>query len=645
MSRALILLICFLATTVQAAVTGPEFESVPYPASEPEAASGQTPEPVQWPGQSTDNTVVIPDTTLRIEPAVITGTRISPQAASLLSSISVVTREMIDQSGESAVLSLLPAYVPGLFITERGTTGFGVYSGSAGSISLRGVGANPTTQVLLAVDDHPQVMGINGHHLPDAFRSSETERIEIIRGPASTIYGSNAMGGVINIITRDPKPGVNTTLGAEYGSFNTQKYSVANSVRTGRFSSHIAAGHDRTDGHRRFSDFRLTNTSAKLGYDISDKYKVTGSFSLSKYFSTDPGTVDNPSLTDTLTADVLRVMSSVGIENSYHNASGALRFYYNHGDHDLYYGWLSKDNSYGAMLYQSMQLFRGSTITAGVDLQHYGGRATDTSRPAFDLDKYLDQAAGYMVVDQEFFGRLHLNAGLRLEHNSHFGREWVPQGGISYLAGKTSTIKASAAKGFRWPTFREMYVVAPNDELRPEEMMNYEIGYSYVARGGRFRGEITVYYTEGTNIIEMVVAGGVPSQYFNSGEFYNRGVELSAGYSISDNARVSANYSYVDMNKAMLAAPRQQINIVGEHSWGRVNISANVQFVEGLYTRLGGNPAKNNFTLVGAAVRYSPSRAMELFVKADNILDQSYQMTYGYPMPGVSFTGGIRVHI
>lgn len=585
------------------------------------------------------------DTTLRINRAVITGTRASLPLPALSSSVTTVSRETIEQSGESAVLSLLPAYVPGLFITERGSTGFGIYSGSAGSITLRGVGASPTTQVLLTVDGHPQIMGINGHHLPDAFRSSETERVEVVRGPASTVYGSNAMGGVINIITRDPEPGIRTTLGAEYGSWNTQKYSISNSIREGRFSSHVSGGHDRTDGHRRFSDFHLTNAGIKLGYDISDKYKVTGNFSVSKYLSTDPGTIENPALTDTLTADVLRMMSSVGVENNYGKVSGALRLYYNYGDHDLYYGWRSKDNSYGAMLYQSMRLFTGNTITAGIDLQRYGGRAKDSSRPAFDLDKYLNQAAGYVVVNQEFFRRLYLNAGIRLEHNSHFGNQWVPQGGISYMLSKTSTVKASAAKGFRNPTFREMYVVAPNDELKPENMMNYELSYIYQSRNSRFRGEIAAYYTKGSNIIQMEIVNGIPSQYFNSGEFFNRGLEISAAYLIRGNARISANYSYVDMNKPMLAAPRQQINLTGDYTVGPVNISADIQYIEGLYTRLGQNPAKNNFTLVGAKVNYRVNQIIEVFVRADNILDQDYQMAYGYPMPGISFTGGIRVRI
>lgn len=584
--------------------------------------------------------------TLRIEPAVITGTRISTNLAAIPSSISVVTREMIEASGESAVLSLLPAYVPGLFITERGSTGFGVYSGSAGSISLRGVGANPTTQVLLTIDGHPQIMGINGHHLPDVFRSSEAERIEVVRGPASTIYGSNAMGGVINIITRDPQPGVRTDLSAQYGSFNTQKYSVGNSVRNDKFSGHIAVGHDRTDGHRRFSAFRLTNANTKLGYDISSKYKVTGNFSVSKYRSTDPGTIERPSLTDTLTADVLRMISSAGVENNYDNMSGAFRLYYNYGDHDLYYGWKSKDNSYGVMLYQSLRLpATGNTITGGIDLQRYGGRATDSSRPSFKLDKYLNQIAGYVVVNQEFFERLHLNAGLRLEHNSHFGNEWVPQGGISYLPGNTSTVKISVAKGFRNPTFREMFVIAPNDELKPEEMVNYELSYLYHTTGGKFRGEIAGYISDGSNIIEMEIVNGIPSRYFNSGAFYNKGVELAASYLIGKNTRVSANYSYVDMSKPILGAPRQQLNVTGDYSIGRINIAANMQHVEGLYTRTGSNPAKDSFTLLGATVRYRPKTTFELFVRSDNILDQNYQMTYGYPMPGISFTGGIRAFL
>ena len=140
--------------------------------------------------------------TVRIEEVVVTGSPVKVNRNSIPMAVSVIGREQLEESGASALLPVLNGKVPGLFVTERGVTGFGVAAGSAGQISIRGVGGSPTTGVLMLIDGHPQFMGIMGHPLPDAYVASDAERVEVIRGPASILYGSNAMGGVVNIITK-----------------------------------------------------------------------------------------------------------------------------------------------------------------------------------------------------------------------------------------------------------------------------------------------------------------------------------------------------------------------------------------------------------------------------------------------------------
>jgi outer membrane receptor for ferrienterochelin and colicin len=171
------------------------------------------------------------------------------------------------------LLPILNGRVPGLFVTERGVTGFGVAQGSAGQISIRGIGGNPTTGVLILIDGHPQFMGIMGHPLSDSYVASDAERVEVIRGPASILYGTNAMGGVINIITKkQTQEGVHGNARLSYGSFNTQKYMASGGFKKEKFSAYISVNHDQTDGHRPNSDFKITNGYVKLGYNFNEHF-------------------------------------------------------------------------------------------------------------------------------------------------------------------------------------------------------------------------------------------------------------------------------------------------------------------------------------------------------------------------------------
>lgn len=145
-----------------------------------------------------------------IDEVVVTGTRNETDIRHLPMTISVVGRQQIEKRYEPSLLPLLTEQVPGFFTTSRGIMGYGVSTGAAGGMSLRGIGGSPTAGLLVLIDGHPQYMGLMGHPIADAYQSMMTEKVEILRGPASVLYGSNAMGGVINIVTRkQQQEGVN----------------------------------------------------------------------------------------------------------------------------------------------------------------------------------------------------------------------------------------------------------------------------------------------------------------------------------------------------------------------------------------------------------------------------------------------------
>src|SRR5690554_1398930 len=138
---------------------------------------------------------VIPADTIRLDELIVTGSMPKVNAKDIPMSISVVRGPPIEERLEPSLLPLLTEEVPGLFISQRGVMGYGVAAGAAGGMSIRGVGGAPTAGVLVLIDGHPQYMGLMGHPLADSYQSMMTERVEVVRGPASVLYGSNAMGG------------------------------------------------------------------------------------------------------------------------------------------------------------------------------------------------------------------------------------------------------------------------------------------------------------------------------------------------------------------------------------------------------------------------------------------------------------------
>lgn len=163
--------------------------------------------------------------TTTLEEVVVTGSKIETLKKKVPFTVSQINRQEIENTGQINILPTLNTYVPGVFVTERNILGFGVATGGSGGISIRGVGGAPNTGVLVLIDGHPQFQGLFSHPLADAYVASDVEKVEVIRGPGSVLYGTNAMGGVINIITRkNSKDGFNGSLGGSYGSYNTQKY-------------------------------------------------------------------------------------------------------------------------------------------------------------------------------------------------------------------------------------------------------------------------------------------------------------------------------------------------------------------------------------------------------------------------------------
>lgn len=594
---------------------------------------------------------------------VVTGTRNETDVRHLSQTVSVVNRSEIDQALQPSLLPVLTEQIPGLFVTSRGVMGYGVSGGAAGSISLRGLSGG-TARLMVMIDGHPQYAGIFGHPIADAYQSFLAERVEVLRGPASVLYGSNAMGGVINIVTRKmQEDGVKTNLRSGYGSWNTLETELTNRIRKGRFSSVVSGSYNRTDGHRADMGFEQYGGYAKLGYEMTDNWNLRGDVNVTHFNASYPGPVDAPLLDGD--QRITRGMTSFAVENRYEKTSGAVSFFYNWGNHWINDGYTpsagegpqddrfnSRDNMMGVSLYQSTQFFKGNRITLGFDWFRYGGHAwseyvsgENIGTTSELVDKHEDELAGYIDFRQDIGSWLTFNAGLRADHHSRIGLEWVPQAGLAFHLPHAIELKASASKGFRYPILREMYMFPPqNPDLQPESMWNYELAFSQRLMEGRLTYGVNFFYIDGKNLIQTLPnpnGSGMLNQ--NSGAIKNTGVEIQAAYRINRQWSVDGNYSFLHMENPVIAAPEHKLYAGANFSHGRWNVSTGVQYVEGLYTSVGENENKENFVLWNLRASFRACKWLDIWARGENLLAQKYEINAGYPMPGATVMAGFNL--
>lgn len=591
------------------------------------------------------------DTTKVLNEVVVTGTNSGVQRKLLPYTVSVIGSRQLEATGQTQVLSAISGMVPSLFVSQRSIFGFGVSNGGSGHIKLRGVGGDRASAVLMMVDGQPQFAGIYSHHIADFYDKEYVERVEVLRGPGSVLYGSNAMAGTINVITKAAREnGVKTVIQSQYGSYNTWLSSATNTVRYGKFSSLVSLSYNRTDGTVDNFDFKQADGYAKVGYDFSDKWSGYLDYTLMNFRGNDPiyPTLSNPESTDIYRQNIIRGEAAATVSNNYGTTSGTARVYYNYGNHfiDDPRHFHSKDDRLGVILYQNFRPWHNASATVGFDFDTYSGEIpvsggnnhTEGSMSTISR-KTVTEYSPYITLSQMFADNLiNLNGGLRMANSDKFDTQWVPQFGFSLNPGYGLTVKGNLAMGYRNPSFRELYLYRPaNPDLQPEKMMNYElsVGKSF---SRWFSAEVTAYYSKGDNLIQQV---DMKNQ--NTGCFINKGIELSAHSHPLDNLWLTATYSYLHTSLDNLTgAPKNQYFLGMEWKpWRFINIGADLKGVGGLYVAEG--IRHQDYALLNLKVTWDICRYVSVFTRLENITDARYTINRGYEMPGFTAMGGFKV--
>lgn len=579
-----------------------------------------------------------------MDEVVVTGSKTLVSKNYLPVNATAVGKEQIEQSGESALLPAIMHHIPGMFVTQRGVTGFGLSAGAAGAISMRGISGSPNNRVLVLLNGSPQFMGIFGHPLPDCYLASDVEKVEVIQGAGSVLYGTNAMGGVINIITKEQlKDGYTINAGLQYGSYNTQKYMASAGYRKKRFSLWGSFNHDNTDGHRPNSFFKLNNGFIKAKLEVSKQISISLENNIEKFNAADPGQVD---ATKGQTIDILRGASYLTVSNKFSNTGGNLQLFINYGKHEITDGFRSRDANFGASLYQHFSFFKGNTTTTGVDVKNYGGKASNifatNGQGIVFGDKMITEWAPY-IYSQQKFNKLILSAGFRWEHNSVYGNIPIPAGGLSYLLNNAVTLKAAVSKGFRSPTMMELYLFAPaNSELRPEKMMNYEVGLLLNIVENKLRFDLALFSVKGTDLIQTVFLNGAPKN-INTGVFNNTGIEFSGKFLLSKQLNLAVNYSFINLKEKLVGTPKNHLELNTNYSVKKFLFALNISAIQGLYLQVTPSTFTSNYVSLNTRAAYSINKSVDIFLKGENLTNQFYEINYGYPMPGITIFGGMNL--
>lgn len=603
-----------------------------------------------------------PSDSLSLSEVVVTGTRNATDVRHLPFTVTVLDRNTLTLEHQSSLLPTVMQQVPSLFVTSRGMMGYGVSNGAAGGINLRGISGG-AGQLLVLIDGHPQYSGVYGHPIADSYQTLMAERVEVLRGPASMLYGSNAMGGVINIVTRQMKEnGVRTNINLGAGSWGTIQAEASNQVRSGKFSSTVAAQYERTDNHSPRMGFEQYGGMVKLGYDLSKHWSGYVDGNITHFNASNPVKVGNDGTVSPLYDGdqwITRGTAELAIENHYDNTSGGVSVYTNWGRHKIDDGttdltkptnryFRSKDALTGVSIYQSLRLFESARLTMGVDYQHIYGNAYYTSKQTGEVmetqnqqsgKSYRNEIAGYVDYRHDITQWLTVDAGVRLDHHSVTGTEWIPQGGIVVRPITTGEIKAMVSKGFRNPTMREMYLYPPsNEDLKPERLMNYELSWNQRLKAVRYG--VNLYYIKGDNMIQTVSGRNV-----NTGEIENYGAEAEAAWTINSHWQLSTNHSYLHMEHKIVAAPTYKGYLGAQWQQQKWCVVAGLQYIGGLYTAVGANETKENFLLLNATVNYALTKNIGLWARGENLLAQKYEINLGYPMPRATFMAGVNIKL
>ena len=592
------------------------------------------------------------DSTQMLEPVVVTASRTAQPLKAVIGDVTVIGRKALERFSGESVLSALQGQ-SGVQVATNGG------AGKTSAVFLRGANSSHT---LVLIDGVRYGSATGGAAALEHIPADQIERIEILRGAAASLYGSDAIGGVIQIFTRQGKNAPQASLQLGYGTQDTRQASLNVSGQQGSTHASLTVAHAQTDSVSAISNRKNSNyfadtdgyenssISAKLTHELAGGHQVGGSVLWS----------DNQGQYDASTYDFATNTSGAQHYN-YRNDSenGAAQLWaqlqlseqlqtrvqagYSTDDGKSYSPTSATHLADQLSLFRTVQeqyvwqnelsLPNGKT-TWGAEYLEQRIQSTEHF-PTRDRD-IKSLLAGYMVK----LNTTDVQANIRHDDNSQYGSEATYSLAISQPMGQGWSTGVAHGTGFRAPSFNELYYpfygVAT---LKPEKSRNDEVFLRY--QGEQFRSRLTVFRNEVKNLIQYDASIFAPN---NIGEAQLQGVSLSLDGSLSP-VHVGGNYDYLDAtDQSGLATDGRKLARRAKHSGmvyfgvtqGTVQARAELQAVGSRYDNAANTVQLAKYTLVNLSGSVKLSPELSLGLRINNLFDENYETIKNYGTVGLN---------
>ncbi|MEM1088482.1 MAG: TonB-dependent receptor [Pseudomonadota bacterium] len=582
-----------------------------------------------------------------LDTVIVEGSRLNQTETEIGSSVTVITAEDIEELGFDFALDAVAA-APGVTINSNGAFG-----GSA-SVRIRGASSEQTLVLIDGVPVNDPTSPGGGFNFA-RLDTENIERIEVLKGPQSTLWGTDAIGGVVSIITKRPDESLGGSAFAEYGSFNTFRggASIENGSDIGDFRLALTttttdgiSKADENNGNSEDDAYEALTFSAKGGLNFGEDARLSADIlwtDAESEFDSFSGGAQGSVADGDQVSETEELSANISLTGSLLN--GRLENLILVGYSDITRQNLTNGApSFNAEGNRAIFRYQGTLNINDMNTLAFGAEREESN--ANDDDTSIDGL--FALYEFKPTEQLTLTGGLRIDDHERFGSETTGRVAAAFNPTDTLTLRASWGQGFKAPTiFQTTFfccgATEPNADLQAETSEAFDIGVDFRSPDGKAEAGITYFDQDTENQINFSFAVG---GYENIAQVESQGVELYGAFQFTDWLRISADYAYIDAKdgdgNALVRLP--------EHS-GDVTFAVDPDgpLSGALLLRYNGEEPNTDGTTLDAWTRvdvtgsYDVNDRVELFGRIENLLDKEYQQILGYGTPDLSGYVGIRL--